>query len=255
MADARTFIERLGRKYRSVTSHWFARQTKQLPEGRYISFCFDDFPQSAVLTAGPALEKYGWKATWYACGVLMNTHSPVYGKMFTGDDLKQLVAQGQDIGCHTYHHIDCAQASAETLQEEQAYNHAVFHAHGVPQIQSFAFPFGSSTVRSKQLMAKLVPALRGVQTGLNRGRVDLHMLKACGIQQDRGGLTTVRRLLKSLQSGDGWLIIFTHDVRPQPSPWGCSPEAFETLLADVSHSGAEIVTIRDMLARLDRYKC
>ena len=74
-------------------------------------------------------------------------------------------------------------------------------------------------------------ALRGVKPGLNRGQIDLNMLKACGLQDNNDGIGQALKDLEQLRDSDGWLIIFTHDVRSAPSHWGVTPEMYQQLLS------------------------
>ena len=78
------------------------------------------------------------------------------------------------------------------------------------------------------------------------------MLKACGLQDNEGGTARAKSELNTLSEQSGWQIIFTHDVRETPSPWGVTPAAFEALLDDIAASGAEVVTVGDMVRRLDQ---
>ena len=100
-------------------------------------------------------------------------------------------------------------------------------------------------------MSNAGPALRGVKPGVNRGDVDLNMLKACGLQDDNGGTHRAKMALEGLRQQDGWLILFTHDVRENPSPWGMTPTAYAALVNTIDASGAEVVTVGEMVNRLE----
>ena len=100
-------------------------------------------------------------------------------------------------------------------------------------------------------MSNAGPALRGVKPGMNRIDVDLNMLKACGLQENEGGTRRAMAELDALKHQDGWVIIFTHDVRKNPSPWGVTPDEYADLLTAVDASGAEIVTVGEMVDRLE----
>ncbi len=47
-----------------------------------------------------------------------------------------------------------------------------------------------------------------------------------------------------------WLILYTHDVRPDPSPFGCTPAALERLVDAAIAGGAEVVTVAEGLRRI-----
>ena len=250
MADFGYYSQKIRGRIDDILCRSLAKRTQKLPAGRYVSLCFDDFPQSAALTAAPMIEALGWRATWYVAGGFMGCSEPQYGTMFTEDDLKRLIQAGHDIGCHTFDHVNCADTNELEILAQCERNTSFLKARGVADLNSFAFPFGASNLASKKLLASSGLALRGVKPGLNRGHADLNMLRACGLQDNHGGTLRALEDLEDLSAGDGWLIIFTHDVREAPSPWGVTPDDYEHLLQAVQQSGSEVVTVGDMVKRL-----
>ena len=222
-----------------------------MPAGKYVSLCFDDFPQSAAHNAAPLIEQRSWRATWYVAGGFMDQAESNHGAMFQAADLKALRLNGHDFGCHTFDHIDCREASAAQIAEQSRLSAAFLRSHGVEDVRSFAFPFGSVDLAAKKLLSD-GPALRGVTPGVNHDQVDLNMLKACGLQNDQGGMQRALAELETLDEQDGWLIIFTHDVCDRPSPWGVTPADYADLLTAIDASGAEVVTVGEMVDRLEK---
>jgi 3-hydroxyacyl-CoA dehydrogenase len=49
----------------------------------------------------------------------------------------------------------------------------------------------------------------------------------------------------------GWLILNTHDIDERPSPYGCAPEFLEAAARYALDSGAEILPVDEVWARLD----
>src|SRR5437879_6428105 len=68
-----------------------------------ISFSFDDFPRSSVLTGGVILNRFGLAGTYYASFGLLGKESPT-GQMFVMDDLTKILEGGHELGCHTFSH-------------------------------------------------------------------------------------------------------------------------------------------------------
>lgn len=250
MTDLGYFSEKIGSAIDRVLCETFEKREEKLPSGRYVSLCFDDFPKSAVDKAAPMIEARGWRATWYVAGGFMGTDQPHYGTMFDAADLKSLVEDGHDFGCHTFDHIDCRHASAKEIDAQCRQNLDFLAAHGISEVNSFAYPFGTANLASKKNLSGDNLALRGVKPGINSGRIDLNMLKACGLQHDNGGIKRACQDLEALKQSEGWVIIFTHDVSAAPSPWGVTPAAYRTLLRAVEESGAEVVTVGEMVARM-----
>lgn len=181
----------------------------------------------------------------------MNQADSTHGAMFQAADLQTLRRNGHDFGCHTFDHIDCRTASAAEIAEQGRLSAAFFQDHGIEDIRSFAFPFGSANLTAKKLLSSGGPALRGITPGVNRDAVDLNMLKACGLQNNQGGMRRALTELKTLGKQDGWLIIFAHDVCDRPSSWGVTPASYADLLAAIDASGADVVTVGEMVDRLD----
>ncbi|MEL7392725.1 MAG: polysaccharide deacetylase family protein [Pseudomonadota bacterium] len=252
MADLGYFSQKIGSAIDRVLCERFERRERELPQGRFVSLCFDDFPKSAVETAAPMIEAQGWRATWYVAGGYLAATEPKYGAMFDATDLARLQQTNHDFGCHTYDHVDCRAASADEIDAQCRRNLALMREHGVTDVKSFAYPFGAANLSSKKNLSTSEMALRGVKPGLNRGEVDLNMLKACGLQKNNGGIDRAMADLQTLTESAGWLILFTHDVRDAPSPWGVTPEDYRTLLGAIADSGADVVTVGEMMTRLER---
>lgn len=251
MADLGYLSQKIDGAIDRILCENFGKCRRKLPAGRYVSLCFDDFPKCSADTAAKMIEQRGWRATWYVAGGFMGTTEPHYGQMFDASDLQRLHRAGHDFGCHTFDHINCRAATAQALEDQARRSKAFLAQHGITDVASFAFPFGAADYAAKQMMSETGMALRGVKPGLNRGTIDLHMLKACGLQDNEGGTASAKSGLTTLSEQSGWQIIFTHDVRENPSPWGVTPAAFETLLDDIAASGAEVLTVGEMVRRLE----
>ncbi|MEL6857219.1 MAG: polysaccharide deacetylase family protein [Pseudomonadota bacterium] len=226
------------------------KRTAQLPTGKYVSLCFDDFPKSAAETAAPMIEARGWRATWYVAGCFMGTEEANFGTMFDADDLAKLHQNGHDFGCHTFDHVDCRGAELAEIRAQCERSEAFLAEHGINEIKSFAFPFGSADLEAKRTMLRSDLALRGVNSGTNRGEADLGMLRACGLQDNCDGTGWAKAELDKLEDRDGWVIIFTHDVRSAPSAWGVTPDDYQDLLDHIERTGAEVVTVGEMTDRI-----
>jgi len=225
----------------------FERRLRPLPPGKYVSLCFDDFPKSAAETAAPMIEARGWRASWYVSGGFMGQTDPNYGKMFDASDLQSLRERGHDFGCHTFDHTNCRHAAKQEITQQLQKNQTFLDQHQIGDARSFAFPFGAASLAAKRQIAANGRSLRSIQTGTNRTQVDLNFLKACGLQEDKGRTARAVQELQALQQTDGWLILFTHDVCESPSSWGVTAQEYAELLDAVAASGAEVLTVGDMV--------
>jgi peptidoglycan/xylan/chitin deacetylase (PgdA/CDA1 family) len=191
--------------------------------GGIVSFTFDDFPRSALETGGRILEAHGVRGTYYAAWGLVGTEGDL-GPLFRRDDLEAAAGGGHEIGCHTLTHLDCARAEGRQLaQEAEANGAALRRAVGGERPASFAFPFGSVSARARRVMRRRFATCRGIQPGLNAGPVDRSELRANKLYARSFDPGAVRRLVEENRKRGGWLIFYTHDVRANPSPFGCAP--------------------------------
>jgi len=53
-----------------------------------------------------------------------------------------------------------------------------------------------------------------------------------------------------LKTSPSWLILFTHDVRENPSEFGCTHSDFMKIVKAVENSGAEVLPVADVLSKL-----
>src|SRR6266566_3501671 len=105
-----------GRYQRSVSSLLFRRPVAIRNTVPLISFTFDDFPSSALLTGGSILERYAVAGTYYASLGLMGKPSPV-GTIFSPEQLEQLLARGHELGCHTFAHCHSWETRPSAFEE------------------------------------------------------------------------------------------------------------------------------------------
>ena len=120
---------------------------------------------------------------------------------------------------------------------------------GAPEPSTFAYPYGDVAARAKRVLAPRFALLRGLHHGLVRQGGDLNQAPAVGIEGPDGesrALSWIRRAAHER----AWLILYTHDVAENPSPWGCTPRTLERLIDAAVGSGAEIVTVAEGARRL-----
>src|SRR5579872_2069244 len=94
----------IGASRRNLLSFVHRRTVPLGAMGNVVSFTFDDFPRSAYTVAGPILDKYGVRATYYVAMGLMGTENHL-GEHFRREDLDSLVGDGHELASHTFGHI------------------------------------------------------------------------------------------------------------------------------------------------------
>jgi len=206
-----------------------------------ISISFDDFPQSVMDNALPLLDEHQWKATFYVAAGLEGITNHL-GRHFDAKDIKKLVAEGHEIGCHSYSHINILEVSDDDLKKEIDLNAAALEALGVPPLTSFAYPYGETAKMQKQRLETQFSNMRGIMPGMNYNKADLNQIKSMQVYNG-ADIDRAIKTIKSLDEKPGWLTLFTHDVRSQPSEYGCTTDDFMRVCEAITQSGAEVLPI------------
>lgn len=245
------FRERLSGRYRSATSQWlFRRLLMMRNKVPYISYTFDDFPRSALLTGGKILEAHGISGTYYVSLGCMGQDSPS-GELFVRQDLEELVGRGHEPGCHTYSHLNAWETSTRDFAKSLEKNRRAL-SELVPgaEFRTLSYPVEYPRPLTKRMAGKGFLGCRGGGQRINHGMVDLNFMSAFFLDRRRDDLDRVRRLIDRNNEMRGWLIFGTHDVRKEPSPFGCPPEYFEEIVRHSVKSGAAVKPVAQVLESL-----
>lgn len=236
-------------KLRRRWSRLVERRTARFKlEAPIVSFSFDDIPATAAEAGAALLDAAGVKGTFYVCAGLCGRSGPM-GVFASEPQIQALAQAGHEIGCHTFGHLDCGQADPNQIAGEAEVNAAALASLGLPRARTFAYPYGDVSPAAKRALSSRFRALRGLHAGLVEDGADLNQTPAVGIEGPDGE-ATARAWLQRAVMRKAWLILYTHDVQPEPSAWGCTPEALARLVADAQAFGCEIRTVDDALNRI-----
>jgi hypothetical protein len=213
-----------------------------------ISFTFDDAPVSAATTGADVLEARGFRGTFYLSGGLIAREDDRH-RYVSAEQVERLARVGHEIGCHTYSHRACGRASPREVRAEVERNAAALGRWGVPAPATFAFPFGDVSTSAKRALGSEFSLLRAVHHGVMEAGGDLNQAPAVPVY-GTSGETAVRRWLEVAKARRAWLIVFTHDVAPLPSAFGCTPGALERLLVAALESDFDVVTVAEGARRM-----
>jgi peptidoglycan/xylan/chitin deacetylase (PgdA/CDA1 family) len=218
----------------------------RLAGGRPIaSVTFDDFPKSAWTRGGPVLARHKVRATYYTAGSFCGR--TVNDTVFYGaEDLRDLAAAGHEIACHGFAHQPTPTLSLEDLAADAGYNGEFlrpFLAGGAPE--SYAFPYGLASPRTKKFYAPRFTNVRGVHPGLNSGRADLALLNAISMEQRCWDGEAIARAIARARHDRAWIIFYTHDVSEDPSPFGSTPAMLSEVLDRLAEARIEVLPMRE----------
>jgi peptidoglycan/xylan/chitin deacetylase (PgdA/CDA1 family) len=214
-----------------------------------VSFTFDDVPDSAL--AGAAiLEAQGVRGTFYISGGLEGRVEPDR-TLIDADGSKQLAARGHEIGCHTYAHRDLRHVSRSVLAADLARNARYLDAADPrPGRRNFAYPYGGGSLVKRAMLADAFRTCRAAGEAINRGPTDPTFLRAVEIRQPEEHARGLTRWVDALVADPGWLIFYTHDISPTPTPYGCTASTFERLVAHAVERGCRVLTVDAALDRM-----
>lgn len=224
------------------------RPLANAPDRPMISFSFDDAPASAAMSGAKVLEDRGLRGTYYVSAGLAGGEGPM-GRFATDADYRRLASAGHELACHTYSHLDCGQASAEAVRSEADRNCQALTAYGAGALRNFAYPYGDVAAPAKRVLGGRYSVLRALHHGVIERAADLNQAPAVGIEGPEGE-ATARRWMETARRRSAWLILYTHDVTPSPSPWGCTPDALARLADEAVKSGFAVVTVAEAARRL-----
>lgn len=211
-----------------------------------VSFSFDDFPRTAYTTGGQILKSYGIRGTYYVAPELIGT-SNTLGDQMTAEDIDAALEEGHEIGSHTFGHLSCRRVSWKAYEEDVMRGRDVLRKKTGADIGSFAYPFGHLSFVSKGRIGAQMSSCRSIYPGINGPITDLNLLRANSLYGDATQLAKAASLLRINAKQCGWLIFYTHDVRPNPSAWGCTSELLERTIALASEGGFQILPVGEVV--------
>ena len=240
----------LGSLRRQVISCVSSRRVPLGNRGPVVSFCFDDFPRTALTTGGRVLKSLGVAGSYYVAAGLMNKVNEL-GEQFHREDLDAALADGHELGSHTFSHVSCRSVSASTfLADVQKGRQAIEQLTGKSDSGNFAFPFGDLTLEAKKLVSADTVSCRSTWKGINGPDVDLNLLRANSLYGGRDQCVMTQKLIRENERKKGWLIFYSHDVQETPSRFGCTPALLEFAVSCALQTRTCILTVAEVVAKL-----
>lgn len=212
-----------------------------------ISFTFDDFPSSALHNGGAILMEAGAKGTYYTSLGLMGAVAPT-GQMFSEGDLRQLLAEGHELGCHTFSHCHAYNTPPVEFERSITENARVLRklAPGA-EFRTLSYPISGPNRETKALAGRHFACCRGGGQTYNARALDLNCVSAFFLEQSRNDLNAITQLIEETCGQCGWLVFATHDVSEDPTRFGCKPAFFKQIVQRSVDAGVEILTVSEAL--------
>jgi peptidoglycan/xylan/chitin deacetylase (PgdA/CDA1 family) len=234
---------------RTVLCSFHRRMVPIGNHGPVVSFTFDDFPRTAYVVAGRILESFGARGTYYVAPKLMGTHNGL-GEICNDQDLRSLLEKGHELGTQTLNHLSSRELSAQAFRLDVEQGILEAEQMAGCQARNFSYPYGHVTLGTKKHLESLVSSSRGIFPGINGPEIDLNLLRANRLYGDMSGAPHVQQLIQQNVAQKGWLIFYTHDVEPNPSEYGCTPEFLEFAVSAAAQGGSRILTVEQSLGEI-----
>lgn len=121
--------------------------TQQITDQTVVSLTYDDQYEDQWLYSVPLMQAHKMTGTYY---VITSDSDAGYQCCMSWAQLDTLLAQGNDIGSHTVDHPDLTTLTTAQMTSEICGSRQDMISHGIPDPQSFAYPFGkyNSTVEN-----------------------------------------------------------------------------------------------------------
>ncbi len=237
-----------GKLRRRIVRLQHRRPAPSAPGAPWVTFSFDDAPQSAFTAGLPVLEAHAIPATLFACFGLAGTITAL-GRMMDVGELRAAAARGHEIGCHTFSHRDLGQASAAETADELATNLRGFGQAGLPAPQTFAYPYGDVCAAAKAVCGARFAVSRALHPGRVTKGADLAQAPAT-TTDGPGGEAAALAALRETAARGGWLFLYGHQVSTTPGEFATHPAALGRLAAATRELGVEPVTSAEGARRL-----
>jgi peptidoglycan/xylan/chitin deacetylase (PgdA/CDA1 family) len=244
-----TIRSTIGAARRKVLCSLFARTVALGARGPIVSFTFDDFPRTAYSAGAAILEAFGACGTYYVSPSLMNTSNEL-GDLFEVQDIAALLKSGHEAGSQTMNHVSGRSMSSRDYCQEVQHGRSAVETMAGRDCPNFCYPYGHATLGTKSILASVVATSRSVIPGFNGPKLDLNLLRANRLYGGIDQAPAVQQLIERNLQQKTWLIFYTHDVRPRPSQYGCTPELLEYAVSAAVKSGSRILTVNAVTAEL-----
>lgn len=222
------------------------KPTRLSAKARCLSVSFDDVPLSGAERGAAILECHQSRGTFYSCFGLAgkNTDS---GILADDETLLRLSTRGHEIGCHTHSHLNLASAPRSLFETDLDANFERARTLGI-SLRNFAYPYGRVSLRNKAAIRSRFTSARGITQGIVRDRFDASNLPSFSLQATTD-IELIMRAIDQVDEAGGWLIIYSHDVDPNPSRWGVTAERLHDIVSAARGRDIDVLTVDEVMRR------
>jgi len=210
-----------------------------------VSITFDDGDKTQYLSRA-VLAQYGYRATYF----LISDSLSSWGDFFTISQVMDLAADRHEIGSHTLDHVYLTQLSDADLDRELSGSRSALMAKlGLPDVQSFSYPYGDYDSRVEQAVAQYYQSARTTEPWYNFRDTDPYLLGSF----DCNSSTTVSQMTSRVDqalSSKSWVVFHFHRLTTTTptEQYACMVSTLSSFLGYLTQRNAKVVTISEGVA-------
>ncbi len=209
-----------------------------------ISVNFDDGWRSVYEKGLPVMEQYGIVSTQYIVASYL-TSPEAY---MTRAEVEDMQKRGHEIGSHSLKHCDLAKLSDEELEYDTNASKEILEER-FGTMHGMAYPFGSYSARTNNLMDDYYAYTRTTEAGYNDSYYDQYGIKVKNIFLDTTA-EDVQEWIDYAKAHNSWLVLVYHAVE-DAGQYDVTPENFDKHMKAVKDSGVEVLTMKDAIKKID----
>lgn len=204
-----------------------------------VTFRFDDGWQTQYTVALPALQKAGIQGTFYVITRQLKDYD--YSGFLSIAEVKDLAADGEEVGDHTRTHPHLPQLSAADQKKEIVGAKQDLESWGITPL-SFAYPYGeydSTTLSIVKANFQSGAATLDGDNVANTNPYTLHSYSA--VKTDSAA--DLEKMINTAVKNHEWLILAFHRLDNSGDEYSTVPATFKALVNYVASNHIPTVTV------------
>jgi peptidoglycan/xylan/chitin deacetylase (PgdA/CDA1 family) len=215
--------------------------TSPPPSGSGIaSLSFDDGQIGQYRNARPAMRSGGVNGTFYIISDALGWGTQTN---MSPTEVKQLAAEGDEIGSHTRDHSNLTSLSSSGVEAEFADAQAAIKSQTGVTPTTCAYPYGASNASVRTIAAKYLKACRGTSSGTNSlGALAPFDLVVYYVHTG-DGYAEIRAAADAAKAANVWVIFVYHGVGTIGSNEDVDSATFADHVRALKDSGISVRTV------------